>query len=338
MPLMRDLSNESFRNLYGPERLVKVAQYYKIFGDAVPASWSNLFSSAWENFSKLTNANSETDLFNIQNDENRQKMMNLVVDFRREISDDGVKVGEFPTDMDEFGDYMKENLQMFPWRGNLVTPETTATKPQIKLRLDSDDEKKERQFSLVLIDSDTPLSNSKTLIASPLWFLSNVKVTKSGIDLKNADEVIQYVPPHPQKGTGFHRYVWLALEQVGPDKITNSNILNELESHRWNMVSFLETFAFNDSPKDPKTAINFLPRAMVFHRAAHCDIVDKFYTDRKIQIPKYIYEQNSLRKSTDAPEKTSNGFVTVTQPPIYGKKINRTWEMVTRRLYKYAFL
>jgi len=111
-----------------------------------------------------------------------------------------------------------------------------------------------RFYTLILVDPDVPspsISSFTTYIHAaymniPLSLTYNyvpLPPTESSLPLDDKEEkdpfkdhhksIIQlrgYVPPHPQKGTPPHRYVWLVLEQnrkIGREE----NLVEELKSH-----------------------------------------------------------------------------------------------------------
>lgn len=59
---------------------------------------------------------------------------------------------------------------------------------------------------------------------------ANVPLSATESVVKGGDSVLDYVPPHPQKGTKYHRYTLIAYEQPneGQDKV---NIAVESRDH-----------------------------------------------------------------------------------------------------------
>lgn len=54
-----------------------------------------------------------------------------------------------------------------------------------------------------------------------LFYRSNVSLSAASPIVNGGDSILDYVPPHPQKGTKYHRYTVIAYEQPneGQDKV-----------------------------------------------------------------------------------------------------------------------
>lgn len=54
-----------------------------------------------------------------------------------------------------------------------------------------------------------------------LFCRTNVPISATQPQVKGGDTILEYVPPHPQKGTKYHRYTLIAYEQPnnGQDKV-----------------------------------------------------------------------------------------------------------------------
>jgi hypothetical protein len=155
------------------------------------------------------------------------------------------------------------------------------------------------------------------MISTPLWIQANVAVTSTGCNMDQGTPVVAYTPPHPQRGTGIHRYVWLALEQS--EQCDASAILKSLEDAEWDSVRWL----------DHQTSLS--PRAMAFHRASWTPVVSSLYANGRVQYaPSIVQSPSNGLMGQD-------GRVVVEQEPVFGLTIERSWEDVTQRLYKYAF-
>lgn len=54
-----------------------------------------------------------------------------------------------------------------------------------------------------------------------LYYRTNVPLSATESIVKDGETVLDYIPPHPQKGTKYHRYTLIAYEQPnsGKDKV-----------------------------------------------------------------------------------------------------------------------
>ena len=186
---------------------------------------------------------------------------------------------------------------------------------------------------------DSPLPAEETMLAEPLWLVSNVPVTKEGCAMDQGDSVLSYTPPHPQKGTGFHRYAWLALEQS--EKVDKQVIASGLAEQRWDARGWLK------ATLDEQTGWKLC--GLTFHRAAWTEGVSRLYQDGRIQKPDRVVRANQHVPATyngnvhvqettvAAPIESTTTRTVVQREPIYGKVVERDWMTVTRALNKYAF-
>lgn len=81
-----------------------------------------------------------------------------------------------------------------------------------------------------------------------LTFVSrpNISLSASSSVLELSSAHIPYAPPHPQKGTPYHRYVVLLLPQSGVERIKVSR-LTEAERLGFNFRSFTEQYGLHGS-------------------------------------------------------------------------------------------
>lgn len=77
-----------------------------------------------------------------------------------------------------------------------------------------------RLYTIALIDPDSPDVENKTYQQRCHWLLTNVPLSATSSFVQGGDTVLDYIPPHPQKGTKYHRYTLIAYEQ--PAKLNMS--------------------------------------------------------------------------------------------------------------------
>lgn len=210
-------------------------------------------------------------------------------------------------------------------RGNLIMAESTLSVPKMNLSAESVD--KSALFTFMALNVDTPMPSERTMIASPFYMVSNATVNDDNIvDSQKGDVILSYVPPHPQKGTGFHRYVWLALQQSS--KISPEKVFKQLEQTQWDAKKFLQQSEMT-------------PCGCVFHRAAWTPAVSDLYDQGQISEPLCVAKSSLYTPSAPTNTETLSvdeyWRVKIDKEPVYGKTVDRDWEHVVKRLYKYAF-
>ncbi|KAI8992001.1 phosphatidylethanolamine-binding protein [Mycotypha africana] len=75
-----------------------------------------------------------------------------------------------------------------------------------------------RLYTLMMIDPDSPDVENKTYQQRCHWLISNVSLSATSPIVKEGDIVLDYIPPHPEKGTKYHRYTVIAYEQPNEGK------------------------------------------------------------------------------------------------------------------------
>lgn len=95
--------------------------------------------------------------------------------------------------------------------GSYLEPLTTVKPPTVFATAFHSDT---RLYTMLLVDSDVPDEVNETYTSYLHWMCPNVPLNAftSG-PLKNLNEHTQYIPPHPQEGTKYHRYTFLMLPQ-----------------------------------------------------------------------------------------------------------------------------
>ncbi|KAK0207951.1 phosphatidylethanolamine-binding protein [Desarmillaria ectypa] len=95
--------------------------------------------------------------------------------------------------------------------GVFLSPKQTIAPPTVyatAFHLDT------RLYTMMLVDSDAPDPENETFTTFLHWLCPNVPLSAitSG-PIKNLNTHTQYIPPHPQQGTPYHRYSLLLLPQ-----------------------------------------------------------------------------------------------------------------------------
>ncbi|KAI8142440.1 phosphatidylethanolamine-binding protein, partial [Fennellomyces sp. T-0311] len=102
--------------------------------------------------------------------------------------------------------------------GVFVKPAQTIEIPKVDVTNFHTDK---RLYTLALVDPDSPDVANKTYQQHCHWLITNVPLSATESTVAAGDSVLEYVPPHPQKGTKYHRYTLIAYEQPngGNDKV-----------------------------------------------------------------------------------------------------------------------
>jgi len=97
--------------------------------------------------------------------------------------------------------------------GSFLEPSKTVEAPQMRVQVYHPEE---RLYTLLMVDPDAPNPEQQTYQTECHWALTNIPISAktSTISAASGNEILSYVPPHPQKGTPYHRYTFLLLEQT----------------------------------------------------------------------------------------------------------------------------
>ncbi|KAI8370448.1 phosphatidylethanolamine-binding protein, partial [Radiomyces spectabilis] len=100
--------------------------------------------------------------------------------------------------------------------GVFVKPEQTINAPLVDVtnfHMDT------RLYTLLLVDPDSPDVANKTYKQRCHWLMANVPLSATQSRVTDGNTILEYVPPHPEKGTKYHRYTLIAYEQPNQDKL-----------------------------------------------------------------------------------------------------------------------
>lgn len=103
-------------------------------------------------------------------------------------------------------DYGSANVH----RGNLLTPEQTATAPSVSFTNDEHNvtTSYDSLYTLMMVSPDGPMGKDMEVFVH--WMITNVPDTAN---IADGDCIVDYLPPMPLEGMGHHRYVYLLLKQ-----------------------------------------------------------------------------------------------------------------------------
>ncbi|KAE9403667.1 PEBP-like protein [Gymnopus androsaceus JB14] len=97
-----------------------------------------------------------------------------------------------------------------------------------------------RLYTMVMLDPDVPDEETSSFTTYLHWMKPNIPVSaltmpRGLITSSLLNSHTRYVPPHPQKGTPYHRYTVLLLPQPAKSEYsmnTEARFLKEMEKHR----------------------------------------------------------------------------------------------------------
>ncbi|KAI6128699.1 phosphatidylethanolamine-binding protein [Pisolithus croceorrhizus] len=98
--------------------------------------------------------------------------------------------------------------------GTFLLPEQTTKPPKLHTSVFHTDT---RLYTLLMVDPDVPDEANGTFQIYLHWLQPNVPLSAtSSSPIADLNGHTEYIPPHPQKGTPYHRYTVLLLPQKAP--------------------------------------------------------------------------------------------------------------------------
>ncbi|KXN84820.1 54S ribosomal protein L35, mitochondrial [Leucoagaricus sp. SymC.cos] len=95
--------------------------------------------------------------------------------------------------------------------GSFLLPRQTFEPPKVYANVFHTDV---RLYTLVLIDADVPDEANATYATYLHWMQPNIPLSASHTSrILNLNSHTKYIPPHPQQGSKYHRYVLFLLQQ-----------------------------------------------------------------------------------------------------------------------------
>ncbi|ORZ07666.1 phosphatidylethanolamine-binding protein, partial [Absidia repens] len=147
--------------------------------------------------------------------------------------------------------------------GVITQPEQSITRPTVQVTNFHTDT---RLYTMMLVDPDSPDVANQTYQQRCHWLVTNVPLSATESIVQGGNTVLDYIPPHPQKGTKTHRYTWIAYEQgnEGQDALDLTNKVDQRDA--------FDAKAF---AKEHGLTV----RGITFFRQKWNESVSKIYTD-----------------------------------------------------------
>ncbi|ORZ17121.1 phosphatidylethanolamine-binding protein [Absidia repens] len=156
-----------------------------------------------------------------------------------------------------------EELSSLVEPGVIINPEQTVTCPNVQV---SNFHTDTRLYTMMLVDPDSPDVANQTYQQYCHWLITNVPLSATEPTVQGGDAILNYIPPHPQKGTKTHRYTWIAYEQgsAGQDQL---NIITKMDQrHGFDAKAFAKEHGLT-------------VRGITFFRQKWNESVSKIYSD-----------------------------------------------------------
>ncbi|TFK47931.1 PEBP-like protein [Heliocybe sulcata] len=129
--------------------------------------------------------------------------------------------------------------------GVFLSPKQTRRPPVIYTSVFHTDP---RYYTMILVDPDYPDAENHTYKTYLHWMQPNIQLSASSTGpFTFEDSHTPYIPPHPQKGIRYHRYVLLLLPHPNPTEKLNVPVPTTEERADFDSRAFLETYGFDPS-------------------------------------------------------------------------------------------
>lgn len=117
--------------------------------------------------------------------------------------------------------------------GVFVPVQDSVNPPKVEVNVFHTEQKK---YTLAIVDPDQPCQETQSYKTCLLALKTDITLsatTSPTIDL-SSNMILNYIPPHPQQGTNYHRYTTLLFEQ------SSSPSLGESDRHNFDLKAFVK--------------------------------------------------------------------------------------------------
>ncbi|KAG8756856.1 hypothetical protein FRC14_002610 [Serendipita sp. 396] len=128
--------------------------------------------------------------------------------------------------------------------GVFVDPILTVQPPRIRVNAFHGDE---RYYTLVMVDLDVPDPARQSFRQCLHWLIPNIVISSKSsslVHLPATQEGYNYLPPHPQIGTPYHRYCLLLLENPNPHLAIDLRSMLETKRIAFSLRDFIKAWSF----------------------------------------------------------------------------------------------
>ncbi|KAM0746918.1 PEBP-like protein [Meredithblackwellia eburnea MCA 4105] len=85
----------------------------------------------------------------------------------------------------------------------------------------------ERLYTLLLVDPDVPWEESESFTTFAHLLVPNITLSSTSTTISSTTAALPYIPPHPQRGTPYHRYTALLFAQSKPIDVQTEGLERE---------------------------------------------------------------------------------------------------------------
>ncbi|KAH9891231.1 PEBP-like protein [Cubamyces lactineus] len=127
--------------------------------------------------------------------------------------------------------------------GIFLVPEQTRRPPEISTTLFHTDT---RLYTLLMVDLDVPDPEHHSFTTYLHWMRPNIPLSAfTPAPTVPLNTHTPYIPPHPQRGTPYHRYVLLVLPQASATEPIDIPVYEECDRLGFNFRAFAEQYGFD---------------------------------------------------------------------------------------------
>ncbi|KAI9065566.1 PEBP-like protein [Trametes sanguinea] len=171
--------------------------------------------------------------------------MNVVPDMLPELHptfDLRIKYAEPPPESNYLRTRVKRKLKEVE-PGIFLVPEQTRRPPEISTTLFHTDT---RLYTLLMVDLDVPNPETRSFTTYLHWMQPNIPLSAfTSAPTVPLNTHTPYVPPHPQRGTPYHRYVLLVLPQASATEPIDIPVFEEENRLGFDFRTFAEQYGFD---------------------------------------------------------------------------------------------
>ncbi|ODQ64405.1 PEBP-like protein [Nadsonia fulvescens var. elongata DSM 6958] len=125
--------------------------------------------------------------------------------------------------------------------GEILSTKVTSRAPIFKIQ-EFNEIPQGQKYTILVIDPDTPDIKNNSFSTSLLWGLTDIEVSLNN-PLVHFDsrQLIDYVPPVPEKNTPTHRYVvWVFRQNIDSPPIQSNSIEDGVQRNRFDIRAFVK--------------------------------------------------------------------------------------------------
>jgi len=124
--------------------------------------------------------------------------------------------------------------------GKFIEPKLTINPPRVAATVFHTDT---RLYTMLLLDPDVPDEETRSYQTYLHWLIPNIPLQASHRNIKIGSSTddsshTPYIPPHPQRGTPYHRYVLFLLPHLNPTQKLTIPVFSDQQRLGFNLREF----------------------------------------------------------------------------------------------------